>query len=131
MTERHEVDHAAAEFDRRAFVKRMALAAFAVPVVASFKLDSLARAQTPKPGPQPWEEQYGGVGAKNPKFFPGHHHGNGGFPGHGHGNGGFPGHQHGNGGHLGHLPPRLRMRIKRLLRKLRRRRHRRYGAGPR
>jgi hypothetical protein len=40
-------------FDRRTFVKRTAVGAFAIPAVVSFKLDSLARAG----GYQSWPNQ--------------------------------------------------------------------------
>ena len=43
--------------DRRAFIKRMAVGAFAIPVIASFQLDSLARAGAPKGGGHTWPNQ--------------------------------------------------------------------------
>jgi hypothetical protein len=131
MTEHHEPEATAGtEYDRGAFVKRMAAAAFAIPVVASFSLDSLAQAAPPKHAD--WPKHFHGNGT-----LPGHCYGNGTLPGHGYGNGTLPGHDWGNGtlpGHGypnggGHLPPRLQRRWKRLMRKLKRKRRRRIRRG--
>jgi hypothetical protein len=43
MSDVHPDDEARA-FDRRSFVKKAAVGAFAIPAIVSFKLDSLARA---------------------------------------------------------------------------------------
>ncbi|MGI9658840.1 MAG: hypothetical protein ACR2OD_08020 [Gaiellaceae bacterium] len=104
MTERPEADHERSEFDRRAFVKRMALAAFAIPVVASFKLDSLAQAAPSTRGKHPG--QYFPNQTVPNQYFPNQHFPNQHFPNQ-------------------HLPPHVRRKIRRLLRKLRRRKQRR------
>ena len=41
-----EQQHDAGTFDRRSFMRRMAIGGFVIPAIASFKLDSLARAGT-------------------------------------------------------------------------------------
>jgi hypothetical protein len=80
--------------DRRSFMKRMAVGVFIVPAVASFKLDSLARAGTPglnTPGlDHKWPNQSRG-NQTHPKFcFPNQTHGNQTFPKHLYANQTFP-----------------------------------------
>ena len=74
---------------RRAFIARLAGAAFVAPVIASFALDGVANAS----------EKGGRKGH--------HHHGNpnGGYPGQGNPNGGYPGQGNPNGGHPGQGNP--------------------------
>lgn len=45
MTDRHSAD-SSATFNRAQLIKKLAVGAFAIPVIATFKLDSLARAGT-------------------------------------------------------------------------------------
>jgi hypothetical protein len=86
MSEQQPSD-ATSGFDRRTFVKRAAVGAFAIPAVVSFKLDSLARGG----GYHSWPNQ-----SEGNQTYPGHSHGNQTYPGHSHGNQTFPGHSYGN-----------------------------------
>ena len=48
MTDRHSADSSA--FNRAQLIMKLAVGAFAIPVIATFKLDSLARAGTRRGG---------------------------------------------------------------------------------
>ena len=113
MSGQHGAGNPGGSIDRRAFVKWMALVAFAVPVVASFKLDSLARA-TPPRGFFPNQKL---PNQRRPnQTCPNQSVSDETFP-----NQTCPNQTHPN---MGHLPPRLRRRWQRLLRRMRRRRRR-------
>ena len=49
MSDRHSAD-SSATFNRAQLIKKLAVGAFAIPVIATFKLDSLARAGTRRGG---------------------------------------------------------------------------------
>jgi hypothetical protein len=56
MTDRHSAD-SSATFNRAQLIKKLAVGAFAIPVIATFKLDSLARAGTRKRGGHSYPNQ--------------------------------------------------------------------------
>jgi hypothetical protein len=56
MPDRHSED-ASASFDRSELIKKLAVGAFGIPVIASFTLDSLARAGTRKRGGHSYPNQ--------------------------------------------------------------------------